>query len=216
MILAAADPQVAAIAHALKTMQLKVTFRSDYSRTPLLQSCAIAQASAIRLLISDPVGQHLLPAFQKEGVTDDVASSLALVDLKALGLSTMSQAQQFKRCFSDFLASAEGGAIEKPRNHAAPSVAGAAVPSAPAEQSHVANIQPSHAQLSNVPSEFTDQYTAFMLLKSDAPCFCDVVVLRYFTMELLTDPVVAADGFTYSFLSRPRVSLQPAHSVNCC
>jgi hypothetical protein len=149
------------------------------------------------------VEQHLLPAFRKEGVTDDVAGSLALVDLKALGLTTMSQAQQFKRCFSDFLSSAEGGAIDKPRNHAAPAVAGAAVPSAPA--AHAANIQPSYAQLSNIPSEFTDQYSAFMLLTSVTPHFCDVVVLRYFTMELLTDPVVAADGFTCTF---PRIFQQ--------
>jgi hypothetical protein len=53
MVLAAADPQVAAIAHALKTMQLKVTFCSHCTRAPLLQTCAIAHVSAFRLLISD-------------------------------------------------------------------------------------------------------------------------------------------------------------------
>ncbi len=38
MVLAAADPQVAAIAHTLKTMQLKVTFGSDCTPTLLLQA----------------------------------------------------------------------------------------------------------------------------------------------------------------------------------
>ncbi len=108
------------------------------------------------------MSQHLLPAFRNEGVTDDIARSLALVDLKALGLSTMSQAQQFKTCFSDFLSSAGRGVIEKPPNQAAQLVAGAALPCAPA--AGVANIQHSHAQPSNVPTEFTDQYISCLHL----------------------------------------------------
>ena len=72
-----------------------------------------------------------MPAFLSEGLTDDTARDLTLVDLKALGLGTMSHALQFKSHVAEFLS---GASIEKPHAAAAsgvPGAAGAAVPSAP-------------------------------------------------------------------------------------
>jgi hypothetical protein len=111
--------------------------------------------------------QHLLPAFEKEGVTDDVVRALALVDLKALGLPTMAAAVQFKTCVSELLLAAEGRAIEKPPHAAAESAAAAAAAASPAAAAAaepsapplelVASAQQSHHEGWNVPPEFTDQ-----------------------------------------------------------
>jgi hypothetical protein len=95
-----------------------------------------------------------------------------LVDLKALGLSTMAAAVQFKTCVSELLLAAEGRVIEKPPHAAAESasaavassaaaaasaaVAAAAEPSAPPLEL-VASAQQPHHEVSNVPPEFTDQ-----------------------------------------------------------
>jgi len=139
--------------------------------------------------------QHLMPAFLSEGLTDDTARDLTLIDLKALGLGTMSQAHEFKSHVVEFLS---GASIEKPHAAAESGVsgaAGAAVPSAPPVDDDCNDVltpptlapacatsappvvHPSFAlSLSDIPTEFTDQY---------------------FTMELLQDPVFAADGFTY-------------------
>jgi len=121
-----------------------------------------------------------MAAFLSEGLTDDVARDLPNVDLKALGLATMSQAQQFKRHVSEFLSSAT---IEKPHAAAASELEGAAgmasappidddhdgrwdatadcVPSAPpcdpAAHPSLPLPFPLPPFLSNIPTEFTDQ-----------------------------------------------------------
>jgi hypothetical protein len=71
-----------------------------------------------------------MAAFRSEGLTDDVARDLPNVDLKALGLSTMSQAQHFKSYVAEFLS---GVAVEKPHAAAASGLsrAGVVAPSAP-------------------------------------------------------------------------------------
>ena len=118
-----------------------------------------------------------MPAFRSEGLTDDMARDLTLLDLKALGLGTMSQALQFKSHVVEFLS---GASIEKPHAAAASGVsgaAGAAVPSAPPVDDDCNDVlapptlapacaasappvvHPSLAlSLSDIPTEFTDQF----------------------------------------------------------
>ena len=118
-----------------------------------------------------------MPAFRSEGLTDDTARDLTLIDLKALGLGTMSQALQFKSHVAEFLS---GASIEKPHAAAASGVsgaAGAAVPSAPPVDDDCNDVlapptlapacaasappvvHPSFSlSLSDIPTEFTDQF----------------------------------------------------------
>jgi len=166
-----------------------------------------------------------MAAFMSEGVTDDMARDMSYVDLKALGLSTMSQAQQFKSHVAEFLS---GATIEKPHAAAASGMAGgggAAVPSAPpidddhndvvAPHALAAACMPSappavHPSLSfspsNIPTEFTDQFNPHPAYHAPLPrrCLRRTCPCRYFTLELLLDPVVAADGFTCAPSPPPR------------
>jgi hypothetical protein len=167
VVVASADPKRASVVNALQKMHFEVPFqlkscdnrhicfhhvikRSVLIVLALFQSCKAPLTSP----------QHLLPAFEKEGVTDDVVRSLALVDLKALGLSTMAEAVQFKSCVSELLLARDGQVIEKPT---VPAVSGAAdaLPSAPPLELLASTHQPRSQQrchdASNVPPEFTDQ-----------------------------------------------------------
>jgi hypothetical protein len=152
--------------------------------------------------------QQLLPAFEKEGITDGAVCALALVDLKALGLSTMAQAMDFKTCVAELLLAEDGQVIEKPPHSAVESEAAASAAEASAPPLDLADIaqqqrsQQSQHEFSNIPVEFTDQYatchTSRIPFFAQALCnFTNSASIRYFTMELLRDPVVAADGFTY-------------------
>ena len=60
-----------------------------------------------------------MPAFRREGLTDVMARDLTLVNLKALGLGTMSHALQFKSHVAEFLS---GAIIAKPHAAAASGV----------------------------------------------------------------------------------------------
>ena len=139
-----------------------------------------------------------MPAFMSEGLTDDTARDLALVDLKALGLGTMSQALQFKSHVAEFLS---GASIEKPHAAAASGVsgaAGAAVPSAPPIDDDRSDVLSFARSISDIPTDLTDQLNPKPATPTPPPrpsLICPRA-LRYFTMELLQDPVVAADGFT--------------------
>ncbi len=155
LVLASTDPKRAAVAKALQSMQFEV-LRSRH--------CAL-------LYLISPLTppQHLLPSFEKEGVTDDTVRALALVDLKALGMSTMAQAVQFKTCVAEFLMAAERAnnpLIEKP--HAAASGAAAIQPSAPLLDEVAGQPQPHinqpHREHTSVPPEFTDQCVAHRAL----------------------------------------------------
>ena len=98
-----------------------------------------------------------MPAFRSEGLTDDTARDLTLVDLKALGLGTMSHALQFKSHVVEFLS---GASIEKPHAAAASGMsgaAGAAVPSAPPVDDDRSDVLSFARSISDIPTEFTDQ-----------------------------------------------------------
>ena len=86
-----------------------------------------------------------------------MARDLTLVDLKALGLGTMSQALQFKSHVAEFLS---GASIEKPHAAAASGVsgaAGAAVPSAPPIDDDRIDVLSFARSISDIPTDLTDQ-----------------------------------------------------------
>ena len=141
-----------------------------------------------------------MPAFRSEGLTDDMARDLALVDLKALGLGTMSHALQFKSHVAEFLS---GASIEKPHAAAASGVSGdadAAVPSAPPIDDDCSDVLSFARSISDIPTDLTDQLNPKPATPAPPPrsSLIRIRALRYFTMELLQDPVFAADGFTYT------------------
>jgi hypothetical protein len=125
---------------------------------------------AFCLLFLLTLQQDLLPEFEKEGVTDDAVSSLALVDLKALGLPTMARAIEFKSCVAELLSAGQGAVIKKPFHSETSSGAAVdlqqappsdAVASAPVFDAVARAAQPllqSHEEISNIPTEYTDQY----------------------------------------------------------
>ena len=148
---------------------LRYIFESSLDN-PFLAPISIAVFRSFALvfvqeLFSPPLTlpQHLLPAFDKEGITDDVVRALALVDLKALGLTTMAQAIQFKTCVAEFLSEAEAHVIEKPSRVAAIETGAAAPVPLPPPAIVVPQppVQQPHRDVSNVPAEYTDQCAVF-------------------------------------------------------